>query len=112
MFRITAMVGKKCQKLPLYSQASAMKVEPRPTRVPPPMASSSPPMCTPGSSPASTNTCASMEVVVVLPWVPLTHTAFSKVVMSRPSSTARSIWGMPSRAASARSGLSSGMAAE
>ena len=89
-----------------------MKVSRPPSRVLPPIAGSSPPMCTDGFMPHSTNSCASMAVVVVLPWVPLTQMDWSKAVISRPSSVARSICGMPRRSASCRSGFSGGMAAE
>ena len=56
--------------------------------------------------------CAGIKMVVVLPCVPLTAMAHSLPFISCPMRSQRSICGMPSRAASARSGLSGAMAAE
>ncbi len=111
MFSTMATVGWKCRKLPWNSQASTMKSPLSPRRVEPPMKSSSPPMWMVGFTPACRKACASMEVVVVLPWVPDTPMAKGAPSISWPMRSQRSIWGMPSRAASARSGFSGAMAA-
>ena len=76
------------------------------------MASSSPPTCTVGFRPFSHITCAIIAVTVVLPCVPLTPMGQTCSRQSSPSSSARSIWGIPSSRAAARSGLSGAMAAE
>ena len=53
-----------------------------------------------------------MLVTVVFPWAPQIPTAFGNPSISCPSSTARSMLGIPSRSASARSGFSREIAAE
>ena len=55
--------------------------------------------------------CVHIEVVVVLPWVPEMHTAFSYRRMIDPHAWARSKTGIPSRWAAAISGFSSWTAA-
>ena len=52
-------------------------VSPCPTRCPAPRAGSVPPIITVGSRWAAKKMWVHMEVVVVLPWVPATHRAFS-----------------------------------
>lgn len=71
------------------------------------MASRLLPTMTVGSEPHSIPIIVSMEVVVVLPWVPDTQTAclYSSIIL--PHACARSITGMPSSRACAISGLSS-----
>ena len=56
----------------MYSHASVTKYSDLPTRMLPPMLSRIPPTDMVGSVSASIRMYDSMEVVVVLPWVPLT----------------------------------------
>ena len=73
---MTATVGKKFRKELQYSQLSRMMGSPLPTRWPAPSSGRKPPIMIVGSSPACMKICVSMEVVVVLPWVPATQMAF------------------------------------
>ena len=75
MFVMTAIVGKKCRKLLVYSHASVMKKSPLPARTLPPIKSSSPPMLIVASTPAFNTACDRIAVVVVLPCVPATPIA-------------------------------------
>ena len=70
-----------------------------------------PPIITVGSAWASMKMWVAMEVVVVLPWVPAMHRAFSYCRMMAPQASARSKTGIPRVRAAAISGLSSWMAA-
>ncbi len=70
-----------------------------------------PPTTTVGSSPASDNTAATREVVVVLPWAPATATEYF-IRISSASISARGITGIRRRSASTTSGLSPATAEE
>ena len=69
-----------------------------------------PPLITVGSSPAASSKAATMEVVVVLPWVPATATDHLRRISS-PSISARRTTGMRRARAALTSGLS-GLIAE
>ena len=71
------MVGWKARKLSWYSQLSRMMVSPPPTRCPACSSGRVPPIITVGSRSAAMSMCVHMLVVVVLPWVPAMHSAFS-----------------------------------
>ena len=71
-FKIIEIFGKKLKKLLVYSQASVTKYGELPTRILPPMVSKMPPTEMVGSAFAAIKMSETMEVVVVLPWVPLT----------------------------------------
>ncbi len=81
-------------------------VSPLPTRWPAPSSGSVPPIITVGSRPACRKICVIMDVVVVLPCVPETQTAFLYSRMMTPHACARSKTGMPAARAAAISGLS------
>ena len=72
MFRMMLIFGKKLKKLLVYSQASVRKVSDCPTRMFPPIAGRMPPTLMVGSQSPFRRMWDSMEVVVVLPWVPAT----------------------------------------
>ncbi len=65
------ILGKKLKKLLVYSQASVRKISGPPTRTQLPMDFKMPPMDRVGSMSAAIRISLAMEVVVVLPWVPL-----------------------------------------
>ncbi len=71
MFRMMPILGKKSRKLLVYSQASATKYSEWPMRRLPWMSFSTPPMVSVGSKSAASRISLTMEVAVVLPWVPL-----------------------------------------
>ena len=68
---ITLIFGKKLRKLFVYSQASVTKYSDLPTLIFPPISLKIPPIERVGSTSASKRILASIEVVVVLPCVPL-----------------------------------------
>ena len=70
------MYGLKAWKLLVYSHASVTKYSDEPTRMFPPIASIIPPTDIVGSVSPSIIMRESIEVVVVLPWVPLTATEY------------------------------------
>ena len=86
-------------------------VLPLPTRWPVPKMGRVPPIITVGSMRAAMAMWVHMEVVVVLPWVPEMHRAFSYRRMIDPQAWARSKTGMPAAWAAAISGLLSWTAA-
>ena len=75
-----------------------------------PASPSSPPTANDGSNPLCCNATMSIDVVVVLPWVPVTISVVRPAI-SLASTTGRMITGMPRRRASTSSGLVLGMAA-
>ena len=64
--------GAKSRKVLVYSQASVTKYSRPPIRIFPPISFSIPPTARVGSVSAASRISLTMEVVVVLPWVPLT----------------------------------------
>ena len=60
-------------KVPSDSSASTTIHLPAPSRAFEPQALMMPPVITVGSRPAAVNRCAISDVVVVLPWVPVTE---------------------------------------
>src|SRR3990172_6021374 len=89
----TAMVGESFRKDPSLSSASATRKSPRPSFALVSRPLRRPPMTIVGSSPPSARTVASMEVVVVLPWVPATATPYLRRISSA-SISARGITGI------------------
>ena len=86
-------------------------VFPFPTRWPVPKMGRVPPIITVGSTRAAMAMWVHMEVVVVLPWVPEMHRAFSYRRIIEPQAWARSKTGIPNAWAAAISGLLSWTAA-
>ena len=84
------MVGVSLRNEPSDSSASATRNSPLPSRALVPSPWTRPPTTTVGSSPAAPSTAATMEVVVVLPWVP----AMAMEYLSRISSASISARGM------------------
>ena len=72
---IMFIVGKNDKKLLVYSQASVTNMSDLPTRIFPPMLFKMPPTDIVGSLCAARRISVSIEVVVVLPWVPAIFTA-------------------------------------
>ena len=62
--------GARCRKVPSLSSASTTSSSPQSQAAFVPISFTSPPMMKLGCRPASTSTRASIEDVVVLPWVP------------------------------------------
>ena len=106
MFSSKDTAGCSCKKVSTYSQASQMMVSLPPTRQLLLMSGSLPPIMALGSAPASIKIWVSMDVVVVLPWVPETATSRGYLAVSIPSITERSRVGTPFSLAAASSGLS------
>ena len=105
------MVGVSLRKEPSDSSASATRNSPCPSRALAPRPWTRPPTTTVGSSPAAPSTAATMEVVVVLPWVP----AMAMPYLSRISSasiSARGMTGTPRWRATCTSTLSRATAEE
>ena len=67
---MTAIRGERLKKLLVYPQASATKKSGPPILMFPPISLSMPPTEIVGSAPALSRIELSIEVVVVLPWVP------------------------------------------
>ncbi len=104
MLVTTASVGESLRNERSDSSASATRYSPLPSRAPEPRTPTRPPTTTVGSSPPRSSTSATIEVVVVLPWLP----AIAMPYLSRISSasiSARGITGTPRRRASATSGF-------
>ena len=82
MFVMIAPNGLYARKEPSDSSASAMKMSPDPkcAFVPPRLII--PPIAKEGSKPACCKATVSIEVVVVLPWVPATATDFDSDIRS------------------------------
>ncbi len=84
----TAIVGDSLRNDPSLSSASATRKSPWPSLALVPRAFRRPPMTMVGSSPPRARTLATMEVVVVFPWVPATATPYfirmSSASISRP----------------------------
>ncbi len=89
----TAMVGLSFRNEPSLSSASATRKSPRPSLALVPRAFRRPPMTMVGSSPPRARTVATMEVVVVFPWVPATATPYF-IRISSASISARWITGI------------------
>ena len=105
MFVTTAMVGVRRRNEPSLSSASATSRSPRPSLALLPRTLSRPPMMIVGSSPAPDSTCATIEVVVVLPCEPAMAMPYL-IRISSASISARGITGICLRRASSTSGLS------
>src|SRR5215471_7690397 len=89
---------------PSLSSASATKSGPPPSAAPDPVAARMPPMTYPGSAPVSRSTVVIIDVVVVLPCVPVTAMT-RRPNISEASAPARCSTRMPRRLASASSGF-------
>ncbi len=111
MFVTTAMVGDSFRNERSDSSASATMKSPLPSRAPEPRTPSRPPTTTVGSRPPLSRTRATIDVVVVLPWLPATATPYLRRISSA-SISARGITGIPARRASTTSGLSGRTAVE
>ena len=94
MFVTTAIVGVSLRNERSDSSASATRNSPLPSRAPEPRTPSRPPTTTVGSSPPRSSTSATIEVVVVLPWLPATATPYLSRISSA-SISARGMTGMP-----------------
>ena len=105
MLVTTAIVGVSFRNERSDSSASATMKSPLPSRAPEPRTPSRPPTTTVGSSPPRSSTSATIEVVVVLPWLPAIATPYLRRISSA-SISARGITGIPRRRASTTSGLS------
>src|SRR5690625_1697713 len=114
MLVTTATFGVYSSSEPSLSSASATKNGPLPwwALVPAslPAVPNSPPTANDGSSPQCCNATTSIDVVVVLPWVPVTISVVRPVI-SLASTAGRSTTGIPRRRASTSSGLVLGIAA-
>ncbi len=111
MFVTTACRAPSSRKVPSLSSASTTNQSPLSHTAPPPISFSSPPTMNDGRRPASISTRASIEDVVVLPWVPATATVRRTEAMAVRISARRSTRRPRSRAATT-SGLVGGMAVE
>ena len=111
MLVTTATVGESFRNERSDSSASATMKSPLPSRAPEPSTPRRPPTTTVGSSPPLSRISATIDVVVVLPWLPATATPYLRRISSA-SISARGITGMPSRRASTTSGLSGRTAVE
>ena len=89
----TAMVGESLRNEPSDSSASATRNSPWPRRAFSPRPWIRPPTTTVGSRPPAASTAATMEVVVVLPWVPAMAMPYLRRISSA-SISARGITGM------------------
>ena len=97
MLVTTATVGESFRNERSDSSASATMKSPLPRRAPEPSTPSRPPTTTVGSRPPWSSTRATIEVVVVLPWLPATATPYLRRISSA-SISARGITGMPQAA--------------
>src|SRR2546425_990106 len=111
MLVTTAMVGVRRRNEPSLSSASATSRSPRPSLALLSITPRRPPMMIVGSSPAPARTCATIEVVVVLPCDPAMAMPYL-MRMSSASISARGITGIWRRRASSTSGLSGRTAEE
>ena len=110
MLVTTATSGVYSSSEPSLSSASATKQSPLPWWALVPASPSSPPTANDGSSPQCCSATISIDVVVVLPWVPVTISVRWPAI-SLASTAGRSTTGMPRRRASTSSGLVFGIAA-
>ncbi len=96
-------VGSRA-KVPSDSSASTIIHSPLPSLALVPHSFMMPPEMTVGSAPLAVNMCAISDVVVVLPWVPVTETVeYSRINSARIS--ARRMMGRPLMRAASSSGL-------
>ncbi len=94
MLVMTARQGLSFRKEPSLSSASATITSPSPSRALLPMLASLPPITIVGSSPPWARSVATIDVVVVLPWLP--ETAMENFIFrSSASISARGMTGMP-----------------
>ena len=105
------MSGTRWRKVPSLSSASTTIHSPVSHAALVPISLTSPPIRKDGCRPASTRISASMEAVVVLPWVPATAMHRRRAAIPA-SASARLRTGTPSRRASTSSGLSAVTAVE
>ena len=110
MLVTTATSGVYSSSEPSLSSASATKQSPLPWWALVPASPRSPPTANDGSNPQCCNATMSIDVVVVLPCVPVTISVVWPSI-SLASTTGRRITGMPRRRASTSSGLVFGIAA-
>ena len=110
MLVTTATLGVYSSSVPSLSSASATKQSPLPWWALVPASPSSPPTANDGSRPQCCSATISIDVVVVLPWVPVTINVVRPAI-SLASTTGRNTTGIPRRRASTSSGLVFGMAA-
>ena len=111
MLVTTAMSGTRWRKVPSLSSASTTIHAPSSQTALVPISLTSPPIRNDGRRPDSTRIRASIEAVVVLPWVPAT--AMHRLRAAIPARvSARDSTGRPSRSASTTSGLSGPTAVE
>ena len=110
MLVTTATSGAYSSSEPSLSSASATNTSPLPWWALVPASPNSPPTAKDGSKPLCCRATVSMEVVVVLPWVPVTIRV-RWPAMSLASTAGRMRTGTSRRRASTNSGLSLGMAA-
>jgi hypothetical protein len=112
MFVTTAKVGVSIKNERSLSSASTTIKSLFPKRALEPIAPTTPPTTTVGSSPACASTVAIIEVVVVLPCEPATATVCGFRRINSPSISARGMTGIERRRASNTSGLSPRTAVE
>ena len=110
MLVTTTTSGRYSSSDPSLSSASATKHVPLPWWALVPASPKSPPTANDGSNPLCCNATMSMEVVVVLPCVPVTISVVWPAI-SFASTAGRRIIGMPRLRASTSSGLVFGIAA-
>ncbi len=107
----TASSGRYARNERSLSSASATKMSPVPSCAFAPDSFRLPPMANDGSAPQCCSATVSIEVVVVLPWVPETATA-RRPAITDASAAARGRMRSPNRRASVISGLSSRIAVD
>src|SRR5512146_538192 len=105
MLVTTATVGDRRRNDPSLSSASATRNSPWPSFALDPRLLSFPPTTAVGSQPAAARTVATIEVVVVLPWVPAMAIPYF-IRINSASISARGMTGIFRRCASTTSGLS------
>ncbi len=105
MLVTTAMAGESLRKLPSDSSASTTISSPLPSLAFEPRELSLPPTTVVGSRPPAASTVATMEVVVVLPWLPAMATPYLRRISSA-SISARGMTGVLRALATTTSGLS------
>ena len=105
------MVGESLRNDPSDSSASATRNSPWPSRALVPSPCTRPPTTTVGSKPPAPSTAATIEVVVVLPWVPAIAMPYLRRISSA-SISARPITGTPRCRAACTSTLSRATAEE
>ncbi len=110
MLVTTATLGVYSSSEPSLSSASATKQSPLPWWALVPASPISPPTANDGSRPQCCSATINIDVVVVLPCVPVTISVVRPSI-SLASTAGRRITGMPRRRASTSSGLVFGIAA-